>query len=323
MYCGIVCYKSLSHSQCSEAFYKECVQDELFSRSTQFSDGANSVQEKTSQILKKARSAEEESEEFVLDSDDEEELSDRLANVDLDDSDQVWKSLTAEERRDFQKKLNSGELYKLVPHEERNEGGVWWGIRLPRKKVTDISSDCISDGPGLHTSIPPLVKVNLEINTRNSSPLVKCNLMNALFAYAVAYRHFRSWHSISVSAEEAHDFLTSVLNVSSNLSNDENFTTAEMAIASAETKALQMPNLNPELVKIARSDVVDLVVGPGGEYDDSLYLLASLSDLKSILTNVLDNFIKNENYSRKRCVLVSKKIEYFICWVQQHAELTI
>ena len=160
MYCGIVCYKSLSHSQCSEAFYKECVQDELFSRSTQFSDGANSVQEKTSQILKKARSAEEESEEFVLDSDDEEELSDRLANVDLDDSDQVWKSLTAEERRDFQKKLNSGELYKLVPHEERNEGGVWWGIRLPRKKVTDISSDCISDGPGLHTSIPPLVKVS-------------------------------------------------------------------------------------------------------------------------------------------------------------------
>ena len=162
MYCGIGCYKSLSHSQCSEAFYKECVQDELLSRSTQFSDDANSVQEKTSQILKKARSAEEEeeSDDFVLDSDDEEELSDRLANVDLDDSDQVWKSLTAEERRDFKNKLNSGELYKLVPHEERTEGGVWWGIRLPRKKVTEISSDRASEGPGLHTFLPPLVKVS-------------------------------------------------------------------------------------------------------------------------------------------------------------------
>ena len=85
MYCGIGCYKSLSHSQCSEAFYKECVQDELLSRSTQFSDDTNSVQEKTSQILKKARSAEEEeSDDFVLDSDDEEE-----DNADQNRSDDV------------------------------------------------------------------------------------------------------------------------------------------------------------------------------------------------------------------------------------------
>ena len=93
-----------------------------------------------------------------------------------------------------------------------------------------------------------------------------------------------------------------------------------MAITSGALKANQMPNMNPELVKAARSDVMDIIRGPGGsdEYDDSLYMLAALSDLKAIITKVKDKYIKNENFSRKRCVLVIKKIDYFMCWVRQH-----
>ena len=113
------------------------------------------------------------------------------------------------------------------------------------------------------------------------------NLRNILFAYAVTYRHL-SWQTISqeISPEETHDFLTSILNVSSNLSNDENFASSDMAITSGALKANQMPNMNPELVKAARSDVMDIIRGPGGsdEYDDSLYMLAALSDLKAIIT---------------------------------------
>ena len=53
-YCGINCYLSLSHSQCSEAFYKECVQSEL----SEFSDFSRN-RERTNEILQRAKTAAE------------------------------------------------------------------------------------------------------------------------------------------------------------------------------------------------------------------------------------------------------------------------
>ena len=312
-YCGINCYRSLSHSQCSEAFYKECVQSEL----SEFSDFSKN-RERTNEILQRAKTAAE-SDNLLLDSDDEEDLSDRITNIDLENSEKLWEVLTPEEQQDFKRKLNSGELYKLVPPEERNEDSVWWEICLPQRKITDISNE---DSNDLHSCLPRLIEASVDIDTSSSSPLVEFNLINVLFAYAVTYRHL-SWQTLSqeILPEETHDFLTSILNVSSNLSNDENFASSDMAITSGALKANQMPNMNPELVKAARSDVMDIIRGPGGsdEYDDSLYMLAALSDLKAIITKVKDKYIKNENFSRKRCVLVIKKIDYFMCWVRQHA----
>ena len=163
------------------------------------------------------------------------------------------------------------------------------------------------------------------INTKNSSPMIKCNLINVLYAYAVTYRHV-SWHttvSRDISSEEVHEFLTSVLTVSANLSKDETFVTAEMAIVSGATKANEIPNLNPDLVRLARADVASIVKGPGGgdELNDLLYVLAALSDLKSISMQVRENYVNNENFSRKKCGLVSKKIDFFLCWVQQQHAL--
>jgi len=315
-YCGVDCYRSLGHSQCSEAFYKDCVQSEL----SEFSD-VNKVRE-TNEILQRAKTAAE-SDNLLLDSDDEEDLSDRITNIDLENSEKLWEVLTPEERQDFKRKLNSGELYKLVPPEERNEGSVWWELRLPQRKIKDISTEDSDGSNSLHSCLPPLIEASTKIDTRTSSPLVKYNLISVFFAYAVTYRHL-SWHSTfsrETSSEEIHDFFTTVLNVSNNLLKDENFPSAEIAIASGEVKANELPDLNPDLIKVARSDVVDIVKGPGGgdEHDDSLYMLAVLSDLKSIVTRVRDKYIKNENFSRKRCVLVIKKIDYFMCWVRQHA----
>jgi len=316
-YCGLNCYRSLSHSQCSEAFYKDCVQSEL----SEFSDVKRN-REKTNEILQRAKMAAE-SDNLLLDSDDEEDLSDRIANIDFDNSEELWEVLTPEERQDFKKKLNSGELYKLVPPEERNEESLWWEICLPQRKIRDISNEDSKELDSLHASLPPLIEASIKIDTRNSSPLVKFNLINVFYAYALTYRHL-SWQSTisrKISSEELHDFFASLLNLSTNLQNNENFTSAEMAITSGAVKANQIPNLNPELVKVARSDVADIIKGPGGddEHDDSLYMLAALSDLKAITTHVREKYIKNENFNRKQCVLVSRKIEYFMCWVHQHA----
>lgn len=316
-YCGLNCYRSLSHSQCSEGFYKDCVQNEL----SEISD-VNRNRERTNEILQRSKTAAE-SDNLLLDSDDEEDLSDRITNIDLENSETLWEVLTPEEQQDFKRKLNSGELYKLVPPEERNEGSVWWEICLPQRKIKDISNEDSEESNCLHSCLPSLIEASIKIDTGNGSPLVKFNLINVFFAYTMTYRHL-SWHittSRETSSEEMHDFFTSVLNVSTNLLKDENFASAEMAITSGAVKANQIPNLNPELVKVARSDVADIMRGPGGgdEHDDSLYMLAALSDLKAITTHVRDKYIKNENFSRKRCGLVIKKIDYFMCWVRQHA----
>ena len=321
-YCGVSCYQSPGHSQCSESFYKDCVQTEL--AHCDLTENI-SVREKTREILEKAKTAAETEDNLDLDSDDDEDLSDRIANIDLEDSDQLWAVLTPQERKDFKDKLNSGELYKLVPPNERNEQGVWWEICLPKRKIKEVSHQDIAEVPDhqLHVCLPILKEPSVLINTKDSSPLIKCNLINVLYAYVVTYRHV-SWHTTvsrekNISSEEVHEFLTSVLTVSSNLSKDENFATAEMAIVSGATKANEIPNLNPDLVRLARADVASIVKGPGGgdELNDLLYVLAALSDLKSLATQVRENYVKNENFSRKRCGLVSKKIDFFLCWVQQ------
>ena len=179
--------------------------------------------------------------------------------------------LTLQERKDFKDKLNSGELFKLVPPSERNEQGMWWEINLPEKKIKEVSDQDVAELPDhqLHACLPNLKEPSVIINTKNSSPLIKCNLINVLYAYALTYRHV-SWHTTVsrekniISSAEVHEFLTSVLTVSSNLSKDENFATAEMAIVSGATKANEIPNLNPDLVRLARADVASIVKGSGG-----------------------------------------------------------
>jgi hypothetical protein len=50
-----------------------------------------------------------------LDSDDDDDLAERLEGVDLDDADQVWSQLTADERAEFERMCSSGKIEDLVP----------------------------------------------------------------------------------------------------------------------------------------------------------------------------------------------------------------
>ena len=66
--------------QCTETFYKQCVEEEM----RLVSKASAGVKKKTVEALKTNLKEDEEG----LDSDDETDLSDRLAGVDLEDSDQ-------------------------------------------------------------------------------------------------------------------------------------------------------------------------------------------------------------------------------------------
>lgn len=305
-YCGLQCYQSPSHSQCSESFYKDWIHTELVS-----SGGGASNPQKTLDILKRSRDQAEN--EDPLDSDDDEDLSVRLEGIDLDDADQLWSILTPAERKDFQSKLDSGELYKLVPSEEKIHSQVWWEVHHEKKKIQELDNEDVE--VALHPDLPKIMNI-VDIDTSKSSPLVKCNLMNVLFAYVIVYRQL-SWQA-SKAEKDAFEFLSLVLESSTNLANDETFATAEAAIVSAQTRATQSKNFTPDHVKSGRSDVGQIVKGPGGNYNDSIYCLAALSDLHQITNQVLNNYQKNEILSRKRCKMIVKKIEYFMSLVSQN-----
>lgn len=293
IYCGLGCYQSPAHSQCSEAFYKDWVQSELKNND---SNSKNDIVD----ILRRVNNQPE------LDSDDEEDLSSRLESVDLENPDAVWAALTPEERKDFQNRVSSGEIYSLVPLEEKNENILWWELYLPPKKVKEVGS--MPDK--LHSNLPGKVKADVEIDTSKSSPLVLNNLMNLLFAYVLTYRHL-SWH---LKRENECEFLRLMLDLSSNLSKEESFPSAQEALASGVNRATDS-KLDSTL---GRSDVEKMVKGPGEGYDKSLYVLAALSDLKTIVQSASLQLDKSEKFYRKKCFQTSKKIDFYICWVEQH-----
>lgn len=78
-YCGIECYKSDAHTDCSESFYKQCLEEELKSQ-----ENDPAVSQKMMEILKRVHEEDLEDnilgenideEDSPLDSDDEEEVN--------------------------------------------------------------------------------------------------------------------------------------------------------------------------------------------------------------------------------------------------------
>jgi hypothetical protein len=77
---------------------------------------------------------------FSVDSDDDEPLEKRLAGINLDNADEVWDSLTAEERDQFKKLVEDvNSIQNIVP-----EWVPWWTFQPdPVKLVEELSP---SDG---------------------------------------------------------------------------------------------------------------------------------------------------------------------------------
>ena len=295
-YCGLQCYRAPCHSQCSEEFYKDCVSQELQNRHT-----ASSDKTKTLEILQRV------SEDFSnenLDSDDEDDLNDRIANIDLDDADSLWQTLTVEERNDFRMKVENGEIYKLVPANEKLSypEQFWWEIHVHVKKVEELNSQV-----SLSPKLPLVISLDFNLDVSKSSNLVRFNIINVLSAYTMTYRHL-SWETQS-SPEDFINFVHHVHQLSTNLKVGENFTNAELAITSVTTRLEQSQEYDSGLVSNARKDILAFIKGPGHALPDDLYILAALSDLKRMFG------VKGK---KKTWKLLDKKIDFYICWTKQN-----
>ena len=233
------------------------------------------------------------------------------------------------ERRDFQKKIESGDIYSLIPPSLSSEDEkYWWEINFPCKKVVDLD-DQKEENFKLHQNCPPIFTPNIMIDTSSSSPLIKYNLVNILMAYAFIYKHL-DWNirKTKKKSEDLHEFSSLLLELASSIKRGENFTSFEQAVESVIAKTIQSASDNlkkyAKEAKETKNDVLKLIRGPGAQYEFYTYIHAALSEIKSILDATVSAHIKNEVFTKKELKICVKKIEFYICWlIKNHSALKL
>jgi len=271
-YCGLKCYQSSGHRECSEQFYKDCVRGELVGDNL----GDESKQKMKDILIRMNAEDNKHDEDGDTDSDDEsdpEDLSDRLAGVDLDQVDNVWDKLTKDERRQFDELVKSGDVTSILP-----EFTPWWTIEVKVKKIKDLDEP---DDDSYTDNCPKVwdgVRSLANMCSKEPSPYVKFGLLNVLYSYAYAVKYFNGDHSNNNES----DFVEIVQLLSGSLSGH-NYDLADTAVeaAASEVNNHQFLAISLEFSRQVKKDVFQLVKGPTGS--DNFFILSALSDLRDTM----------------------------------------
>uniref|UniRef100_A0A1B0D971 Uncharacterized protein n=1 Tax=Phlebotomus papatasi TaxID=29031 RepID=A0A1B0D971_PHLPP len=277
LYCSVPCYRCEAHLQCSESFYKQCIEEELASNaSNQVSESAKKMHE----ILKRMQDLEDpgdDIEEIIppldgssgesdLDSDDdtpESDLAARLEGVDLNDPEAVWSKLTSTERQEFESIVHAGDISSLVPMYT-----PWW-VENQEKLVQEVQ---LPGTPATsHPEILSDIKPFRDISSKPPAPCVRHNLTNILASYAFSVKYFNG--EFLAHPQEFSGFLVSICG---NIKNNSNYASDALAVESVAHEARNegVP-VDKEDVLMMKEDVEMIQKGQG--------TLAALSDIHRIL----------------------------------------
>lgn len=260
-----------------------------------------------------------------------EDLAERLANVDLDDSNAVWAKMTAAERTEFENLVFGNDASQVLPVAE-----PWWTHKQSKPLIEEVKPNTpltSSQSPTVYTKIVDFAK----ISKKPPADCVPHNLTNVLAAYAITYRYFNGDHLSS--AQEATNYLISVC---ANLNKNANFDDDELAIHSVahdwqdESNAIEKGQLETVM-----QDVDNIVMGPIRNHPSNAYVLGALSDIRKLLSTtaksmrivpkshdekVIGEFSKrfvDHQKSGVECVTRSvvsaslRKIEYYLAFVKK------
>ncbi|KAL0130846.1 hypothetical protein PUN28_002451 [Cardiocondyla obscurior] len=331
-YCGAECYKSDAHTDCSESFYRQCVEDELKSQ-----ENDPAARQKMIDILKRVHETDMEndmlqensdkkstsSEDYSLDSDDETELLDlktRLENVNFEDPNDLWLALSEAERQEFEALLKNGEVENLLP-----KWVPWWTYHVEKKLVQPIEEDAYNN-----LKHPALIDVPLFNELQKASPCVYFNVTNVIHAYAYIALYYIGDY-LDCAEEATLIFFT----ICGNMKNNDVYENADSAIESVikNIKSVEwLPDDNQILAALKEAGA-SILQGPGDE-KKTVYTSAALSELHRLLTKAKkeistsktrnQEFIKrflqsqsgNPILSKKNILLCLKKLEYYLSWMK-------
>lgn len=330
-YCNLNCYKSEAHLECSESFYKQCVEEDLRSL-----ENDNTARQKMLDILKRLHEEDsgndiltDSENEEKLDSDDEANLPDletRLKNIDLDNSEQVWSVLSNAEKQEFEALIKSGEASKLllpwVP---------WWTIH--KQPLVELIEEDISDKH--ETEYPVIINVQSFNKQVMVSPKICFNIMNVIYAYAYIALYYNGDY-LNCAEEAANIFFS----ICENMKENKIFDSENTALESVVCNIKQREYLPKDI------DTLSTVVEAGNcilknpeRMQGTKHTCAALSELWRLLSKVYKEMkvskhktskkqllnryterdkIQNLCLSKKIVFTCIKKLEFYISWLQTY-----
>ncbi|XP_069501050.1 zinc finger HIT domain-containing protein 2 [Ambystoma mexicanum] len=348
-YCALSCYRGVRHQGCSESFYR----DEVL-RGLQETNGTEGLKGDIVEILKRVRDTQLREEEGLdLEGELREEESqeegaegqclgdgDARGDVEKLDPQALWQRLTLSEQQDFQRLLKSGDIGTLlIPWQP------WWenhdrpllvqevgaGLSAPlRKEQSFIDEDISGSHETLslqehsavpptsnHSPVPPVPKdvPLLSTLTRKPSPLVKFNLVNALYAYAFGMKLYNGDVGEDFLLQE---FCDTSLVVSAALSSTSVFgSTAEALLAGIQAVLVRGSNGDPQGAALA---VAHILMGRSNDRRKD-YTLAALSHFAGMLARARRLAPKEE---KQAIFNAKKKCEFLLSWANENEDsLTI
>ena len=304
-YCSVDCYKAPAHLACSELFYRDC-----------FMEGLRTMQPESSSERSKLMDM---LQRLELDSDETDDLTQRFTDVNIDScsTELIWQRLTASERAEFEKFVNSGKACHLVELWE-----PWW-CASSQGLVEEVGQECRAS-----KGLPPVLLGIMDIKQLakcGSSGLIPFSIINVLYAYAYVARLYNGEH-LTMAGESA----TVMLDIAECLRRGV-FTDVSLALGGCLSR-LDGPLARSHFISREYSisivdDVCKLVAG--ATTNPVSYPLAALSDCHSVFHTARKEASqeqkKNSDVDRKRVdnerkqyFAVEKKLEYFVSWTLSH-----
>ncbi|XP_049536311.1 zinc finger HIT domain-containing protein 2 [Anopheles darlingi] len=296
LYCSVTCYKSPSHLECSEGFYRENIVEELALRQSEddAAQSARSMMDILQRIEQQADDGDDDDDEECveekgeLDSDDDEQEADltaRLNGIDLDDAEKVWEHLTNAEKEEFQRMLENGEIMSVVPEVE-----MWWTKPYKIDLIQPLDSRSLQE-QHLLSSCPPVwgkIADFKQICKNEPSAAVRFNIANVLAGYCFVFSYF--FGDLHDNALEVVDCLIGVcLNLKTSTNFDSEVMAVESVVNECRQKCLPIERMTSASLK---SYVQTLFLGPTecGKKFKKHFILSALSDVRSLLSEARKEF---------------------------------
>ncbi|XP_011501150.1 PREDICTED: zinc finger HIT domain-containing protein 2 [Ceratosolen solmsi marchali] len=333
------CYKSTAHLDCSEMFYKQCIEEEL---RAQQSDPK--IRLKTLNILQKMYDEEveddvltdilqdENNDVMELDSDDDniQCLEKRLENINLDNANELWSALTAYEKQEFETLIASGEASKLLPL-----WNPWWTFSVSKKLIEEI--DNTNNDQDYKNNCPQILNCSALKSISKVSPLIRFNIINTIYAYAFSVLYFNGEHHSS-----SFDAVYIFLQICDTLRVNRIFKDCSSAIEHVLLEIANNKILSGDQETILETKKAgDLILNGPEEKNKSFYVITALSDLHQLLYKVKTKISKKQpepidhefnskfqsstdmksiKISKTNISLFMKKIEFYITWLKSQSE---
>ncbi|XP_041373051.1 zinc finger HIT domain-containing protein 2-like [Gigantopelta aegis] len=314
-YCSLACYRSEKHGGCSEAFYHDCVVEDLADTAASSDD-----QKQVMDILERQKVVAQEEEEELNEVEDQIDLEERLYGLDLDgDSAEIWNRLTEKERNEFNQMLEDGRLANLV-----TVWTPWWNVQNKEMVLeVDVEEKLLPGQPPIVENLPDITKL---LTKSHPSSDIRYNMVNVLYSYAFVCRLHNGGH-VDCPTDAVQDLLAVCRVLDQTVVCTSVGEALQMCLNNVQTSCTRW-NVTSEFMLSVIADVKKLISGPHKILPLN-FMLSALSDIIHLLKTAhtaiqtdskcsSSKYKYNKKVLKKRIFHADKKSRFLLSWCQRY-----